>query len=68
MPSPLRPWRGAAGGKEARALKDPFYGDRSGTLMDPFGHPWTIATYKEDLSPEDLTKRADAGMKSGNRP
>ena len=54
-----------AGGKQTRPVKDQFYGDRSGTLVDPFGHTWTIATHKEDLSPEDLKKRADAAMKSG---
>ena len=41
----------AAGAKEERAVKDQFYGDRSGTLADPFGHLWTIATHVEDVSP-----------------
>jgi PhnB protein len=36
----------AAGAKEVRPVKDQFYGDRSGTLTDPFGHQWTIATHK----------------------
>jgi len=35
-----------------------FYGDRSGTYEDPFGHVWTIATHIEDVSPEEMTKRA----------
>jgi PhnB protein len=52
----------AAGAKEMRPVKDQFYGDRSGTLTDPFGHVWTIATHKEDLSPEELQKRAAAAM------
>jgi PhnB protein len=47
----------AAGGTVTRPVKDQFYGDRSGTLTDPFGHVWTIATHKEDLSPEELQKR-----------
>lgn len=47
----------AAGGKVERPLTDQFYGDRSGTLIDPFGHKWTVATHKEDLSPEDIQKR-----------
>jgi PhnB protein len=47
----------AAGAKEMRAVKDQFYGDRSGTLVDPFGHVWTIATHKEDLSDEEIAKR-----------
>lgn len=46
-----------AGGKVTRPLQDQFYGDRSGTLVDPFGHVWTITTHKEDLSPEEITRR-----------
>ena len=51
-----------AGGTETRPLKDQFYGDRSGSLTDPFGHSWTIATHKEDLSPEEISKRMAAEM------
>jgi PhnB protein len=47
----------AAGGKELRPLKDQFYGDRSGTLVDPFGHKWTIASHVEDVSPEEMNRR-----------
>lgn len=47
----------AAGGTELRPLQDQFYGDRSGTLKDPFGHTWTIATHIEDVSDEDIQKR-----------
>ena len=46
-----------AGGKEQRPVQDQFYGDRSGTLEDPFGHVWTIATHKEDLTHEEIEKR-----------
>ena len=46
-----------AGGTEVKALQDQFYGDRSGTLTDPFGHVWTIATHKEDVSEDEMTKR-----------
>ena len=53
----------AAGAKEIRSLQDQFYGDRSGTLTDPFGHTWTIATHKEDLSPEELKRRGEEFMK-----
>jgi PhnB protein len=53
----------AAGGKELHPLKDQFYGDRSGTLTDPFGHIWTIGTHKEDVSPEEMNRRAEASMK-----
>jgi PhnB protein len=47
----------SAGATELRAVKDQFYGDRSGNLKDPFGHVWTIATHKEDVTPEEMDKR-----------
>jgi PhnB protein len=47
----------AAGAKVLRPLTDQFYGDRSGTLADPFGHVWTIATHKEDVSMEEMNRR-----------
>src|SRR5258706_218374 len=50
----------SAGAKLLRPVQDQFYGDRSGTILDPFGHKWTIATHKEDLSPEEIQKRATA--------
>ena len=50
----------AAGAKEMKPLQDQFYGDRSGTLTDPCGHVWTIATHKEDVSPEEIDKRLAA--------
>ena len=53
----------AAGGKELRPLQNQFYGDRSGTLIDPFGHVWMIGTHVEDISEEELAKRAEAAMK-----
>ncbi len=53
----------AAGGKERIAVKDQFYGDRSGTLTDPFGHIWTIATHVEDVAPEEMDRRAAEYMK-----
>jgi PhnB protein len=50
-----------AGGKVdgEMEVKDQFYGDRSGTIIDPFGHKWTIATHIEDLSFEEMQKRSD---------
>jgi PhnB protein len=48
------------GGTEMKPLQDQFYGDRSGTLTDPFGHVWTVATHKEDLTPEEMNERAAA--------
>jgi PhnB protein len=53
--------------KGAKALQQPedkFYGDRSGTLDDPFGHRWTISTHVEDVSEEDMERRM-AEMGSG---
>jgi PhnB protein len=47
-----------AGAKLTRAVEDKFYGDRSGTVTDPFGHQWHIATHKEDVSAEELQRRA----------
>lgn len=52
-----------AGGKELRPLENQFYGDRSGTLADPFGHNWTVATHVEDVSPKEMEKRMKAMMK-----
>jgi PhnB protein len=48
------------GATETRPLTDQFYGDRSGTLTDPFGHCWTIATHKEDVSPDEMERRMKA--------
>jgi PhnB protein len=48
----------AAGAKVLRPVQDQFYGDRSGMIEDPFGHIWTISTHQEDLSAEELSKRA----------
>jgi len=48
----------AAGAKASEPMQDKFYGDRAGTVVDPFGHRWTIATHKEDMSVEEMQKRA----------
>jgi PhnB protein len=50
----------AAGAKTIRAVQDQFYGDRTGTLEDPFGHVWFLATHKEELTPEEINQRAEA--------
>jgi PhnB protein len=55
----------AAGAKELQPIKDQFYGDRSGTLQDPFGHEWTLATHIEDVPPEEMRRRAEAFMQKG---
>jgi PhnB protein len=43
-----------------KPVSDQFYGDRSGYLRDPFGHLWSIATHKKDLSPDELRKAGEA--------
>jgi PhnB protein len=53
-----------AGARAQRPVQNQFYGDRSGTLEDPFGHVWTIATHVEDVPEEELKRRAEAVMKS----
>lgn len=52
-----------AGARAQRPVADQFYGDRSGTLEDPFGHVWTVATHVEDVPPEEMKRRAEAAMK-----
>ena len=49
-----------AGAKIVRPLEDKFYGDRLGTLEDPFGHTWHISTHIEDVSPEEIQRRMKA--------
>jgi PhnB protein len=48
----------AEGAKLLRPVTDQFYGDRVGVLKDPFGHSWSFATHVEDVSPEEMKKRA----------
>ncbi len=55
-----------AGAKEVKPVEDQFYGDRTGTLEDPFGHIWFLATHKEDLTPDDINKRAEGLFKEGD--
>jgi PhnB protein len=52
----------AAGATVVRPLTDEFYGDRAGGLKDPFGHLWHLATHKEDLTPEEIGRRAAKAM------
>jgi len=51
----------SAGATEQRAIEDKFYGDRMGSLVDPFGHVWHVGTHKEDVTPEEMEKRLAAG-------
>lgn len=48
------------GAVSKKPMADQFYGDRTGTLQDPFGHKWTIATHKEDVSPQEMKRRMAA--------
>jgi PhnB protein len=48
------------GAKVVRPVKDQFYGDRSGSFEDPFGHQRHIATHVEDVAPDEMHKRAAA--------
>ena len=43
-------------------VEDQFWGDRFGTIKDPFGHVWSVATHIEDVSPEEMEERAKAAM------
>lgn len=56
----------AAGGKELRPMRDQFYGDRSGTLLDPFGHQWTVASRTEDLTVEEIKRRAEEAARAAS--
>jgi PhnB protein len=49
-----------SGARLLRPVQNQFYGDRSGTLIDPFGHMWSVATHVEDVSPEEMKKRMAA--------
>ena len=48
-----------AGGRSAMPMADMFWGDRCGTVVDPFGYSWTIATHVENLSHEEIRKRGE---------
>lgn len=53
----------AAGAKMVRPVQDQFYGDRSGSVADPYGHVWNISTHIEDVPPAEMQKRAETFMK-----
>ncbi|MDH6131254.1 PhnB protein [Kitasatospora sp. MAA4] len=56
----------AHGATVLRPLANQFYGDRSGSFADPFGHHWSVATHIEDVSPQDMMERAKAAMGGGS--
>jgi PhnB protein len=53
----------AAGATVLKPVADQFYGDRAGTFADPFGHVWTIATHKEDVTVEEVRRRCEVLFK-----
>ncbi|MDO9046387.1 MAG: VOC family protein [Methylobacter sp.] len=56
----------SAGAKAVKPVFDQFYGDRTGTLQDPFGHIWFLATHKEDIALEEINRRAEALFQQSN--
>ena len=54
-----------AGATVKEAVTDKFYGDRIGSLVDPFGHVWHVSTHKEDVSMEEMERRAKAAHGGG---
>jgi PhnB protein len=53
----------AAGAEQLKPVEDQFYGDRTGTLKDPYGYQWTLATHVEDVSTEEAQRRMEALFK-----
>lgn len=54
-----------SGARVLRPVEDQFYGDRLGSFEDPFGHRWHVATHVEDVSEEEMSKRAEEAAASG---
>jgi PhnB protein len=50
----------AEGASVERPVEDQFYGDRAGTILDPFGHSWTLATHVEDVAEDEIQRRMAA--------
>jgi uncharacterized glyoxalase superfamily protein PhnB len=55
----------AAGAKLTMPVQDQFWGDRSGSIIDPFGHRWMVATHIEDPTPQEIERRAKAMFQQG---
>jgi len=58
----------AAGATAKRPVANQFYGDRLGTLIDPFGHVWSIATHVEDVSLQEIDRRMKAMQEAAGKP
>lgn len=56
------------GATSERPIADQFYGDRTGSIVDPFGHKWTIATHVEDVSPDEMERRYGEMMAKMGQP
>lgn len=54
----------ARGATALRPVRDEFYGDRTGQFEDPFGHRWSIATHVEDVSPDEMERRAEEASRA----
>jgi len=54
-----------AGATQDKPVADQFWGDRMGTVIDPFGHKWSLATHVEDVAPDEMSRRMQAWTKSG---
>jgi PhnB protein len=57
-----------AGATEQRPVEDQFWGDRMGTLVDPFGHQWSLATQVREVPPEEMQQRMDEFSKKQSEP
>lgn len=55
----------AAGATAVREPSDAFYGERGGTVRDPFGHEWLLGQHIEDVTPEEMQRRYDAMFEAG---
>ena len=55
----------AAGATVERPIADQFYGDRSGTIIDPYGHKWTLSTHKRDVSKDEIERAMKQFAESG---
>jgi PhnB protein len=52
-----------AGATVVQPAEDQFWGDRMGTVVDPFGHKWMLGTHKEEVSPEEMARRGETWIK-----
>ena len=58
----------AAGATVAMPMADMFWGDRYGSVLDPFGHRWAIATKKKDMTPAEMAVAGKAAMAAMGKP